>query len=135
MVVEAASFSLRPNLMTSTPLLAAAGRTCSRQTLVESMSPVVFFRVSERTGDWKMSLAFLAEVPRILTWWPCNVGFGCSDSFQLHELIYQQMFRRIGFNCSAGAPQASDTVDSVASCAAATACTTSACWRLGCKDQ
>ncbi|CAE7022712.1 unnamed protein product [Symbiodinium sp. KB8] len=62
MVVEAASFSLRPNLMTSTPLLAAAGRT----------------------GDWKMSLAFLAE--------------------------------------------ASDTVDSVASCAAATACTTSACW-------
>ena len=43
-----------------------------------------FFRVSERTGDWKMSLAFLAEVPRILTWWPCNVGFGCSDSFQLH---------------------------------------------------
>eukprot|EP00439_Symbiodinium_sp_Y106_P040368 s5110_g4.t4 len=62
MVVEAASFSLRPNLMTSTPVLAVAGRT----------------------GDWQMSLVFLAE--------------------------------------------ASDTVDSVANCAAATACTASTYW-------
>ncbi|CAE7248633.1 unnamed protein product [Symbiodinium sp. CCMP2592] len=62
MVVEAASFSLRPNLMTSTPIVAAAGRT----------------------GDWQMSLVFLAE--------------------------------------------ASDRVDSVANCAAATSCTASTYW-------
>ena len=73
MVVEAASFSLRPNLMTSTPVLAVAGRTCSPPTLVESMSPLAV-HVSERTGDWQMSLVFLAEAPRFLTW-PYNVGF------------------------------------------------------------